>query len=99
MYDLLFLVPQERNQNLKASILRVMYLVRGQAVSLLCSVIMTAHRQDPSHPRRRVHACERTWRSGELVYTAHIYMTCVNMEDFWKSAKNLLGVHASGKWG
>lgn len=47
--------------------LRVMYLIRGQAVSLLCYVIMTAHMQDSSHPRQRVHACECTWRSGELV--------------------------------
>lgn len=99
MYDLLFLVPQDGNQSLKASMLRVMHLIRGQAVSLLCYVIMTAPMQDSSHPRQRVHACECTWRSGELVYTAPIYMACVNMGDFWKSAKNLLGVHASGKWG
>lgn len=55
--------------------------------------------QDPNHPKWRVHACDHAWRSGELVYTAHIYMACVNTDAFWKSAKNLLGVHASGKWG
>lgn len=60
---------------------------------------MAAHMQDPNHPRQRVQACECACRSGELVYTARTYMACANMEDFWKSAKNLLQVRASGKWG
>ena len=26
-------------------------------------------------------------------------MTCINIENFWKAAKKLLGVCASGEWG
>lgn len=61
MHDLFFLVLQEGNQNPKVSMLRVMYLVRGQAVSLLCYVTMTAHTQDPSHARQNIHGDVGSW--------------------------------------
>lgn len=60
---------------------------------------MAAHMQDPTHPRQRAHAGVCAYRRGELVYTAYTYRARVNVEDFWTSARNLLGVHAPGKWG
>ena len=41
---------------------------------------------------------ERAKAGGrEIVYIAYTYMACINIENFWKEAKKLLGVRASGE--
>ena len=38
-------------------------------------------------------------REIERLYIVYTYMAYINTENFWKAAKKLLGICASGEWG